>query len=394
MQNKKMPGRNDPCWCGSGKKFKKCHWPTTDPSPQTPAGISPFGDTLLTETLQKMMNVDFDKFNKDDLKGSKNYLFQILQNNLIPDVADPGREDYMEFAYALEAWTLKKENDKAVTRLYKELYKSVLKSEKKFNYQLYKGHILVKLATVSLITERDLDKIVSLLNQAHQQDIFFGYKNPTHRPAYKILSFLQPLLTFRDRLWPSDEEARKKVGTGLRIVLHMNKSSIGFTFTPDCIKNDVQGCIKNNEALLNIINENLNELSEIMMLCDKNRRFYKSIMFLVGNIVEGILYNLAISANVLLSEQNQIKLEKASISKLAEELRKNSVIDIPTEYHCRFIQHYRDFIHPVRNLKHEYMLSHDVNFNKMFLFFLILLLADLQKSSEKLALSQVAIQPV
>ena len=22
---KKTPGRNDPCWCGSGKKFKKCH---------------------------------------------------------------------------------------------------------------------------------------------------------------------------------------------------------------------------------------------------------------------------------------------------------------------------------------------------------------------------------
>lgn len=21
----KLPGRNDPCWCGSGKKFKKCH---------------------------------------------------------------------------------------------------------------------------------------------------------------------------------------------------------------------------------------------------------------------------------------------------------------------------------------------------------------------------------
>lgn len=24
---KKKLGRNDPCWCGSGKKFKKCHWP-------------------------------------------------------------------------------------------------------------------------------------------------------------------------------------------------------------------------------------------------------------------------------------------------------------------------------------------------------------------------------
>lgn len=21
----KLPGRNDPCWCGNGKKFKKCH---------------------------------------------------------------------------------------------------------------------------------------------------------------------------------------------------------------------------------------------------------------------------------------------------------------------------------------------------------------------------------
>lgn len=23
----KKPGRNDPCWCGSGKKYKHCHWP-------------------------------------------------------------------------------------------------------------------------------------------------------------------------------------------------------------------------------------------------------------------------------------------------------------------------------------------------------------------------------
>jgi preprotein translocase subunit SecA len=25
--NKKSIGRNDPCWCGSGKKWKKCHYP-------------------------------------------------------------------------------------------------------------------------------------------------------------------------------------------------------------------------------------------------------------------------------------------------------------------------------------------------------------------------------
>ena len=23
----KKPGRNEPCWCSSGKKYKKCHWP-------------------------------------------------------------------------------------------------------------------------------------------------------------------------------------------------------------------------------------------------------------------------------------------------------------------------------------------------------------------------------
>lgn len=26
-QSHKKPGRNDPCWCGSGKKYKKCHYP-------------------------------------------------------------------------------------------------------------------------------------------------------------------------------------------------------------------------------------------------------------------------------------------------------------------------------------------------------------------------------
>ena len=26
------PGRNDPCWCGSGKKYKKCHLATDEES--------------------------------------------------------------------------------------------------------------------------------------------------------------------------------------------------------------------------------------------------------------------------------------------------------------------------------------------------------------------------
>ena len=27
VEKVKKPGRNEPCWCGSGKKYKKCHWP-------------------------------------------------------------------------------------------------------------------------------------------------------------------------------------------------------------------------------------------------------------------------------------------------------------------------------------------------------------------------------
>ena len=33
----KKPGPNDPCWCGSGKKYKKCHQGADAAQPQTPA---------------------------------------------------------------------------------------------------------------------------------------------------------------------------------------------------------------------------------------------------------------------------------------------------------------------------------------------------------------------
>ena len=27
IRGSKLPGRNEPCWCGSGLKYKKCHEP-------------------------------------------------------------------------------------------------------------------------------------------------------------------------------------------------------------------------------------------------------------------------------------------------------------------------------------------------------------------------------
>jgi hypothetical protein len=39
MTNKKLPGRNDPCWCNSGIKFKKCHWGRADEQPLHPGEL-------------------------------------------------------------------------------------------------------------------------------------------------------------------------------------------------------------------------------------------------------------------------------------------------------------------------------------------------------------------
>jgi methionyl aminopeptidase len=53
-----MNSRNDPCWCGSGKKWKKCHHPTPPP-PQSPAELylKKYGIILKTEEqIQKISN--------------------------------------------------------------------------------------------------------------------------------------------------------------------------------------------------------------------------------------------------------------------------------------------------------------------------------------------------
>ena len=37
----KKPARNEPCWCGSGKKYKKCHQPQdTDKSAERACSLT------------------------------------------------------------------------------------------------------------------------------------------------------------------------------------------------------------------------------------------------------------------------------------------------------------------------------------------------------------------
>lgn len=51
-----MISRNDPCWCGSGQKWKKCHYPTLSPSDSTAARyLKKYGILLKTEEqIQKI----------------------------------------------------------------------------------------------------------------------------------------------------------------------------------------------------------------------------------------------------------------------------------------------------------------------------------------------------
>ena len=45
-----VPGRNDPCWCGSGKKYKKCH----EASDMKMERLYDDGEEVLPRSLLKM----------------------------------------------------------------------------------------------------------------------------------------------------------------------------------------------------------------------------------------------------------------------------------------------------------------------------------------------------
>jgi len=54
VQRRPTPGRNDPCWCGSGKKYKKCHL-DSDEKPQTAAPAIPTEHQGLRNRLGKYL---------------------------------------------------------------------------------------------------------------------------------------------------------------------------------------------------------------------------------------------------------------------------------------------------------------------------------------------------
>lgn len=340
--------------------------------------------------VPQSVKMDSARFNKSDLQETEKYLLRTLGTGIVPDAKDPDALEYMQFAFLLDAHLLAANRDRDIYLLWKKVYKAVAKSESRFQYHVYKGHLLIRMALSSLAVDADLDVFLDILRQAYGEDKAY-YNNPDLRPAYKIMSFMQPIIMFRSELWPTAKELRRGVANRLVVVLSLSRSKWAIALSPDTLTRTIAACIPNDEDLLAVLKENVREMFSAAEAAEKEHIFAKSVMFLLGSIVEGVLLELATRSGAKEGgtrassgedgrSRHEIdpKLSRASIKQLAEGLRQCGVIDQKTEYHCRFIQHYRDFVHPMRNVKHQYKL--DMNFHKMFILFSALLLEDLSKT--------------
>ncbi|MBC8449852.1 MAG: SEC-C domain-containing protein [Chloroflexi bacterium] len=127
MSEKQKLGRNDPCWCGSGKKYKHCHRrqdqaeakrSAVKPAPATPAAVEP---APMTPTMPEpppvppeiaAINARWDQFEAADLEGKVTFFletlasgemdreeaYEMLQN--IRDNTDPRRDPQARARYA------------------------------------------------------------------------------------------------------------------------------------------------------------------------------------------------------------------------------------------------------------------------------------------------------
>lgn len=82
------PGRNDPCYCGSGKKYKRCHLPLDEQARLTSTGLAPEGpaaeplpkgleaDDMLAELTDEGASPALQQFAKAYKTASRSGLFQ------------------------------------------------------------------------------------------------------------------------------------------------------------------------------------------------------------------------------------------------------------------------------------------------------------------------------
>ena len=90
-------GRNDPCWCGSGKKFKRCHWPEQgNPIKAERAAFGPFGTSVRMESLFATPKKDVDKL-LSIIKEQKKRGTRSLPSEVLHSIGDEPETEIRNF---------------------------------------------------------------------------------------------------------------------------------------------------------------------------------------------------------------------------------------------------------------------------------------------------------
>ena len=90
------PGRNDPCWCGSGKKYKKCHLEAEERhSGAEPEAERPAGDALFASLYRDVMESSKDWRTRADFERATRLFFDTGPEDTDPD--DPQMPGFFEW---------------------------------------------------------------------------------------------------------------------------------------------------------------------------------------------------------------------------------------------------------------------------------------------------------
>ena len=91
------PGRNDPCWCGSGKKYKKCHLESDERAPEEDEAAE---DTLVGKVFGDILDCSGDWHNLTDIGAAHRLFFDSEPAELDADeVAESGFAEWYVMSF-------------------------------------------------------------------------------------------------------------------------------------------------------------------------------------------------------------------------------------------------------------------------------------------------------
>jgi hypothetical protein len=95
------PGRNEPCWCGSGKKYKKCHGPSEEEAERKSLEEeSVKADKLYQEATRKLLDAMNEIHNRGEVQEATRLFFGKKAEDVSnSDVANSGFLEWLTFDY-------------------------------------------------------------------------------------------------------------------------------------------------------------------------------------------------------------------------------------------------------------------------------------------------------